>query len=128
MFHIVSILFIVAFLAGLGGGALLLRARRLAAERLQTAEQRRIQLETQLSAFQGAIEALAQALAKAEEGQARLVERVEAVESAGDGGRPYGDAIRLVRQGAVETRLVDELGLNPVEAQLLVRLHGASAH
>jgi septal ring factor EnvC (AmiA/AmiB activator) len=60
--------------------------------------------------------------------QADLAARVEVLETQTLSDQPYGDAIRLVRQGARESRLVDELGLNPVEAALIVRLHGAAAH
>ena len=60
--------------------------------------------------------------------QADLAARVEVLETQSLSDQPYGDAIRLVRQGARESRLVDELGLNPVEAALIVRLHGAAAH
>jgi hypothetical protein len=128
MIEIAFLVFVAAFAVGLAAGGLALRARRVVVERLQAAEQGRVQLEGQLAAFRGAIEALAQALAQTEERHALLVERVDAVESSGEGGQPYGNAIRLVRQGAAETRLVDELGLSPVEAQLIVRLHGARAH
>ena len=58
--------------------------------------------------------------------QADLTSRVEVLETQSLGDQPYGDAIRLVRQGARESRLVDELGLNPVEAALIVRLHAAA--
>jgi hypothetical protein len=128
MIETAAIVFTLALAFGLAAGALLLRARRAVLQRLHAAEQGRAQMELQLTAFRGAIEALAQALARAEERHALLAERIDAVESAGEGGQPYGDAIRLVRQGAAETRLVDELGLSPVEAQLIVRLHGARAH
>lgn len=128
MIEIVSLVFVAAFAVGLAAGWVALHARRVVGKRLQAAEQGRAKLEGQLAAFQGAIEALAQALAQAEERHALLAERIDAVESAGESGQPYGDAIRLVRQGAAETRLVDELGLSPVEAQLIVRLHGARAH
>ncbi len=128
MIEIVSLVFVAAFAVGLAAGWVALHARRVVGKRLQAAEQGRVKLEGQLAAFQGAIEALAQALAQAEERHALLAERIDAVESAGESGQPYGDAIRLVRQGAAESRLVDELGLSPVEAQLIVRLHGARAH
>lgn len=128
MIEIASIVFTVTFAFGLTTGVLVLRARRAVTRRLHAAEQGRAQLELELTAFRGAIEALAQALARADERHALLMERVDAVESAGESGQPYGDAIRLVRQGAAETRLVDELGLSPVEAQLIVRLHGARTH
>lgn len=59
--------------------------------------------------------------------QADLTARVEVLETQGISDQPYGDAIRLVRQGAREARLVDELGLNPIEAALIVRLHGGTA-
>ncbi|MEW8013625.1 MAG: DUF2802 domain-containing protein [Candidatus Sedimenticola endophacoides] len=54
----------------------------------------------------------------------RLEQRQDSMETQQGGEQPYGDAIRLVHQGANAGRLVDELGLSRSEADLLVMLHG----
>lgn len=53
-----------------------------------------------------------------------LSERQETYENQQADDQPYGQAIRLVQQGAAVGRLVDELGLSESEAELIVRLHG----
>ena len=122
-------------LVGLGAG-LALQRRQLARlhggvarveQRLLAAEQRAGTQETRLIALE--VE-LAKAVAADARSQARLGEllaRVEVLETQATSDQPYGDAIRLVRQGAREARLVDELGLSPIEASLIVRLHGGDA-
>lgn len=37
---------------------------------------------------------------------------------------PFGEAIRLVQQGASAQRLVEELGISPSEASLIEMIHG----
>lgn len=99
--------------------------------RLSLLEQRSLAAEQSaaaLSARLGVLHAgLADAAAEAGRAQADLSARVEVLETQATGDQPYGDAIRLVRQGAREARLVDELGLSPIEAGLIVRLHGGRA-
>ncbi len=41
-----------------------------------------------------------------------------------DGGRPYSDAIQLVKEGATPQMLAERLGLSVSEAELVVMLHG----
>ena len=53
-----------------------------------------------------------------------LAERQETYENQQADEQPYGQAIRLVHQGAGVNRLVDELALSESEADLIVRLHG----
>lgn len=53
-----------------------------------------------------------------------LRRRLELLEGRQRASRPYDEAIRLVRQGARAQRLVEELGLSPGEAELLIMLHG----
>lgn len=99
--------------------------------RLSLLEQRSLAAEQSaaaLSARLGVLHAdLADAAAEAGRAQADVSARVEVLETQATGDQPYGDAIRLVRQGAREARLVDELGLSPIEAGLIVRLHGGRA-
>jgi hypothetical protein len=93
-------------------------------QRSLTADQSAAALAAQLAALQGTVAAVASGAAQARALQSDLCARVEALATRAGGDQPYGDAIRLVRQGAREARLVDELGLSPVEAGLIVRLHG----
>ncbi len=53
-----------------------------------------------------------------------LSERQESYEIQQVDEQPFGQAIRLVQQGAAVSRLIDELGLSEGEAELIVRLHG----
>jgi uncharacterized coiled-coil protein SlyX len=65
-------------------------------------------------------------LARLEARERVLSERQDAFESQQADERPYHQAIRLVQQGAGVRRLVEELELSESEADLIVRLHGAS--
>lgn len=53
-----------------------------------------------------------------------LAERQENFEIQQIDEQPYGQAIRLVQQGAGAGRLVSELDISESEAELIVRLHG----
>lgn len=53
-----------------------------------------------------------------------LSERQETYEIQQADDQPYGQAIRLVQQGAGVRRLTEELDLGEGEAELIVRLHG----
>lgn len=117
--------------------ALFLNRRQLGRqeERLAQLEQRCLQatqagatVAAQLGDARGELQTLVADAGVLQSRQADLTARLEALETQSLGDQPYGDAIRLVRQGARESRLVDELGLNPVEAALIVRLHAAAAH
>lgn len=60
-----------------------------------------------------------------EERESAIVHRQESIESQqAEGGTPFGEAIRLVQQGATAERLIDELGLSPSEASLIAMIHG----
>ena len=117
--------------------ALLLNRRQLGRheKRLAQLEERCLQatqagatVAVQLGDARGELQTLMADAGVLQSRQADLTARLEVLETQSLGDQPYGDAIRLVRQGARESRLVDELGLNPVEAALLVRLHAAAAH
>jgi BMFP domain-containing protein YqiC len=130
-----STLLSLATLLGLGAGVVLQRWQlgRLHArvtgleQRTVAAEQAAGALATRLAGLGEALAAAAAEGAVARARQSELDTRVEALESRSTGEQPYGDAIRLVREGAREGRLVDELGLSPIEASLIVRLHGGCA-
>jgi BMFP domain-containing protein YqiC len=96
-------------------------------QRSVAAEQSAGEIAGQLGVLERALAAASIASAQAQARQADLGARVEVLETQATGDQPYGDAIRLVRQGAREARLVDELGLSPIEAGLIVRLHGGKA-
>jgi uncharacterized membrane protein len=96
-------------------------------QRSLAAEQSAAALAGQLGALLGALAEAKATSARAQALQAELCDRVEVLETRAGGDQPYGDAIRLVRQGAREARLIDELGLSPIEAGLIVRLHGGGA-
>jgi hypothetical protein len=99
----------------------------LVEQELLSAEQRSGAQATRLAALDGTLAQAVAADSRSQARQAELLARVEVLETQATGDQPYGDAIRLVRQGAREARLVDELGLSPIEAALIVRLHGACA-
>ena len=108
-------------LGRLGSRASLLEQRVLAAEQTAGAQ------EVLLGALQDALAKSIAAGARAQAQQSELFARIEVLEAQASSEQPYGNAIRLVRQGAREARLVDELGLSPIEASLIVRLHGGCA-
>ena len=83
-------------------------------------------LTAQLTASDQELTAVAAATRAIEARQTDLGARFEVLETQSTSDQPYGNAIRLVRQGAREARLVDELGLNPIEAALIVRLHSGT--
>lgn len=57
----------------------------------------------------------------------QLVDRQSLLENREPDERPYDRAIRMVKQGAGVRRLVEELELSESEADLIIRIHGASA-
>jgi BMFP domain-containing protein YqiC len=96
-------------------------------QRSSVAEQSAGALAVKVVALHEALAEVSAAAAHTRGRQSDLGARLEVLETQATGDQPYGDAIRLVRQGAREARLVDELGLSPVEAGLIVRLHGSRA-
>jgi hypothetical protein len=92
-----------------------------------TRDQGQVALAGQLAAAQRELASAVAATQRLHFEQSELAARMEVLETQGASEQPYGDAIRMVRQGAREGRLVDELGLSPIEAALIVRLHGAAA-
>lgn len=50
--------------------------------------------------------------------------RQDQLEVNGPDGRPFHNAIRMVRHGAGADRIIENCGLTPGEAELVVRLHG----
>lgn len=110
--------------------AFVVPGRRLTAESRDTEAQLR-QLERQVELLRQSISGLTagavgidRRLFKLEARERLLTERQETYENQQTDERPYGEAIRLVQQGAGVARLVDELALSENEADLIVRLHG----
>lgn len=104
--------------------------RRLAAEQLRASE-REQDLERQLVLVRQSISGLTagtvgmdRRMKRLEDREKALSERQETYEIQQSDDQPYGQAIRLVQQGAGVNRLVDELELSESEAELIVRMHG----
>lgn len=94
-------------------------------------EQKSSELEHQLHFIQQSISGLTagavgmdKRMRRLEAQEKLLSERQETFENQQGKERPYSQAIRLVRQGASASRLVEELALSASEADLIVRLHG----
>ena len=66
-------------------------------------------------------------LREIEERESAIEHRQESIENQqSQGETPFGEAIRLVQQGATAQRLVDELGLSQSEASLITMIHGGN--
>ena len=119
--------FLLAFVAWAGAAGI---NRRLSAE--QRERRHRVEvLERQLELLQQSISGLTagavgvdRRMVRLEAREKALTERQETYENQQLDEQPYGQAIRLVHQGAGVHRLVDELDLSEGEAKLIVRLHG----
>ena len=60
-----------------------------------------------------------------EDRESAIEHRQESIENhQSQGEAPFGEAIRLVQQGASTERLVEELGLSQSEASLISMIHG----
>ena len=117
----------VALLLGLTACAAALRlARRLGTQRLHAADlQQQLELVRQsISGLTAGAVGVDRRMQRLESREKTLSERQETYENQQADEQPYGQAIRLVQQGAGVIRLVDELGLSESEADLIVRLHG----
>lgn len=126
--HVLAVLgFLLALVALIGAAA---SHRRLIAEQ-RVRQQREERLERQLSLLQQSISGLTggavgmdRRMIRLEAREKALTERQDTYENQQLDEQPYGQAIRLVHQGAGVHRLVDELDLSEGEANLIVRLHG----
>lgn len=124
----------VAILAGLLALAAVLYALHLrrqfdrtVGESRETEQALRTQLELvrqSISGLTAGTVGMDRRMQRLESRERLLTERQETYENQQVDDQPYGQAIRLVQQGASEIRLVDELGLGKGEAELIVRLHG----
>jgi len=92
------------------------------------------QLESRLGSQQVSINGLTAGavgvdnrLRKMQDRESAIEHRQESMENIqSQGESPFGEAIRLVQQGASEQRLMDELGLSQSEASLIAMIHGGN--
>jgi hypothetical protein len=82
------------------------------------------ELAAKVAALEVRLDAAGTALAEAGDRLRLLGQRIDILESRQPTHGSYDDAIRLVRQGAAAGRLVEELGLSAMEAELIAQLHG----
>lgn len=109
----------------LAGGLVLLSLERVRQRRHMAALERRLEyLSSNLNILCTGALGVEQRVNRLEQQGRDLEQRQDSMETQQGGEQPYGDAIRLVHQGANAGRLVDELGLSRSEADLLVMLHG----
>jgi uncharacterized coiled-coil protein SlyX len=98
--------------------------QREAEQRCQALEQRLEWLQQSISGLTSGAVGMDRRVQRIEARGKVLAERQETYENQQIDEQPYGQAIRLVHQGASVHRLVDELALSESEADLIVRLHG----
>lgn len=98
--------------------------QREAAERQRDHDHQLALLRQSISGLTAGAVGIDRRLMRLEDREKLLAERQETYENQQTDEQPYGQAIRLVHQGAGVNRLVDELELSESEADLLVRLHG----
>ncbi|MCU0970864.1 MAG: DUF2802 domain-containing protein [Gammaproteobacteria bacterium] len=85
------------------------------------------ELAAKVAALEVRLDAAGTALAEAGDRLRLLGQRIDILESRQPTHGSYDDAIRLVRQGAAAGRLVEELGLSAMEAELIAQLHGTGS-
>jgi hypothetical protein len=107
------------------GGAVSLN-RRLGLHRARTEElQQQLDLVRQsIGGLTAGAVGMDRRMQRLEAREKLLSERQETFEIQQADEQPYGQAIRMVQQGAGAGRLVDELDLSHSEAELIVRMHG----
>jgi len=100
--------------------------RRLQAQRARADElQQQLELVRQsISGLTAGAVGMDRRMQQLEARERQLSERQETFEIQQADEQPYGQAIRLVQQGAGAARLVEELDLGESEAELIVRMHG----
>lgn len=103
--------------------------------RMRSASQRITQIESLLASQQHSINGLTAGAVGVdnrvrgiEERESALEHRQESIENQqSQTEAPFGEAIRLVQQGATAQRLVEELGLSESEASLIHMIHGGQS-
>lgn len=108
--------------------AVLILARKVRRQqaRLSGMEERIASLAASLNALCSSAVGVDKRVVRLERRGRDLEHRQESMEVQTQGdSRPFGEAIRMVHQGAPAAQLVEELGLSQSEAELLVTIHGA---
>lgn len=119
-----GLLAVAAWATTFGMNRRLANWQREAAERQRDHDHQLALLRQSISGLTAGAVGVDRRLMRLEDREKLLAERQETYENQQTDEQPYGQAIRLVQQGAGVNRLVDELELSESEADLLVRLHG----
>lgn len=117
-----TVLLLLLVAAILGVAFLFLRVLKFQ-QKIEKAEAQIHSLTDNLNALCSGAVGLDQRVNTLEQDGRDLANRQEFIESKGTSDQPYGEAIRLVQQGARAADLVEQLGLSRSEADLVVMLH-----
>lgn len=102
---------------------LLLRLNQLQ-NRVQQFEQRQHSQQVSINGLTAGAVGVDTRLRSIEERESAIEHRQESIENRQSHGEtPFGEAIRLVQQGATVQQLIDELGLSSSEASLIHMIH-----
>lgn len=121
-----AVAFLSLILAAAAGFVAWQARQQLAAlqAQLQEVQTRQSMQQQSISGLTAGAVGMDRRLRRAEASSKVLNERQETIENQAASEQPYGQAIRMVQQGASVERLIDELQLSESEADLIVRLHG----
>ena len=84
----------------------------------------RTEQQTELSELKRVCDYVKEHMPPLERQLKQLADRQDQLETNGPDGRPFHNAIRMVHHGAGVERIVENCGLSPGEAELVVRMHG----
>jgi hypothetical protein len=118
------LLALLAWLSAVGARRRLAREQARASDREQELERQLELVRQSISGLTAGTVGMDRRMQRLEDREKALSERQETYEIQQADDQPYGQAIRLVQQGAGVNRLVDELELSESEAELIVRMHG----
>ena len=85
-----------------------------------------VEQDDELAALYAAGVNMDRVLLEHDRGLRECLERIESLRAEDNANQPYHAAIEKLRKGGDAQTLINELGLNPSEASLLARLHGAA--
>jgi len=117
----VASIIVLSMLVGLM--LLSIRLRRIQLE-LTELQRRHESLNADLNALCAGTVGVDRRILELERQSRELSQRQESLESRKQEQQPYGEAIQMIYQGASAESLVQKLGLNRGEAELMVMLHG----
>lgn len=121
MVWVVALIIGISMLVGVTG--LMLRLRRVQFE-LSAVKSQLEKLNSDLNALCAGAAGVDRRIFQLENQSRKLDLRQESLENQKPERQPYGEAIQMVYQGASAENLVQKLGLNRGEAELMVMLHG----